>query len=428
MKNRYYIETYGCQMNFALSDQLTKELEKIGMKEVYKPEIADLIIVNACSVRKHAEDKVFNRINILNSLKKKNKNLKIIVTGCFAQNQKEKIKADFVLGTYKISEIPKIITNGKEKYINTDFDQYKFLKPVRNRELPFQAYIDITVGCNNFCSYCIVPYLRGPQISRRSKEIIEDAKRLADEGVVELFLLGQNVNSYGKDNNEIGFAELLYKIHNIDGIKRIKFLTSHPKDFNDEIIDAVCNLEKVSKWFHLPIQSGSDRILKLMNRKYTVEHYLRIIEKIKSYKIDFAISTDFLVGFPSETEEDFLKTIEIAEKIKFDEAFMFKYSDRNYTASYSFENKISEEVKNERLKTLIEIQNRIEKENIKKHIGKERNILIEMISKRNSEQILGRDELNRTVILKNENLKIGNFYKAKIVDYKGITLIGELLV
>lgn len=424
---RYYIETYGCQMNVCLSDQLEKKMNNAGFVSVDSAESADIVIINACSVRKHAEKRVFNRIEYLNYLKK-NKDLKIVVTGCFAQNQKDQLKnADYVLGTYKLASIPEILDKSKDKLVSTEFDEYKFLEPVRNRKLPFQSLVDITVGCNNYCTYCIVPYLRGPQISRPSRKIIEDIEKLADEGVVEIFLLGQNVNSYGKDNNEISFAELLYKIHNISSIKRIKFLTSHPKDFDDEIIDAIFTLPKISKWIHLPIQSGSDRILKLMNRKYDTSHYLKIIEKLNSYKKEYNLSTDFLVGFPGETDKDFEDTLNIAKSIKFDEAFMFKYSDRPYTASAKLKGKLSEEIKNKRLETLIKVQREIEKEKIKYHKNRIRNILIESQSKRNPDDAMGRDELNKVVIIKNRKLKSGEFYKIKIIDTKGITLIGELL-
>ncbi len=424
---KYYIETYGCQMNVSLSDQLQEKMNTSGFVLADSQEDADIVIINACSVREHAERKVFNRLEYLSYLKKQ-KGLKIVVTGCFAQNQKHNIKnADYILGTYKLSLIPEILKNGKENLINVEFDEYRFLEPVRNSTYPFQSLVDITVGCNNFCTYCIVPYLRGPQISRRSIEIIENIKRLADNGVVEIFLLGQNVNTYGKDNSDICFAELLYKIHQIDGIKRIKFLTSHPKDFNDEIIDAVFTLPKVSRWIHLPIQSGSDRILKLMNRKYDVNHYLKIVERLNSYKKEYNLSTDFLVGFPGETEQDFEETINIAKSIKFDEAFMFKYSDRPYTASATFPAKLPEEVKNKRLELLIKIQREIEKEKIKSHKNKIRDVLIESQSKRNLEDAMGRDEINKVVIIKNKKLQQGNFYKVKIVEAKGITLIGELL-
>lgn len=424
---KYYIETYGCQMNVSQSDQLYKRLDNSGFIRVDSPKVADIIIVNACSVREHAEKKVFNRLQHLNSLKK-NRDIKIVVTGCFAQNQKGYIKdADFVLGTYKLSDIPEIISNGKDRLVDVEFDEYKFLEPSYNKNLPFQSLIDITVGCDNYCTYCIVPYLRGPQISRKSRDIIESIKKLIDQGVKEIFLLGQNVNSYGKDINDISFAELLYKIHSIDGVKRIKFLSSHPKDFGADIIDVVFSLPKVSRWFHLPIQSGSDRILKLMNRKYSIEHYYRIVEKLNSFKQDFTLSTDFLVGFPGETEKDFEATVELAQKIKFDEAFMFKYSDRNYTSASKMTDKLSEEVKNKRLNTLINLQNKIEKEKLNFHKGKCRNVLIESKSRRNPDDMMGRDELNRVVIIKNKKLSPGNFYKVKITDIKGITLIGELI-
>ena len=287
--------------------------------------------------------------------------------------------------------------------------------------------VDITKGCNNFCSYCIVPYVRGPQISRKSRDIMLQVNKLADRGVVEIILLGQNVNTYGKDNNDIDFSELLYKINEITGIARIRFLTSHPKDFSNKIIDSIFKNKKVGAHIHLPLQSGSDKILKLMNRKYNMEKYYSIIDKIKSYKKDFSLSTDFLVGFPGETENNFLQTVGAAEEIRFNEAFLFKYSSRPYIKANSFLKEIPEQEKKKRLQYLINLQKKIEKEKVKDNLNKIRSVLIEGESKRDKEQAVGRDELNYRVILDKhvEPAKPGKFYDVVIRNVRGITLFGE---
>ncbi|MBN1899439.1 MAG: tRNA (N6-isopentenyl adenosine(37)-C2)-methylthiotransferase MiaB [Spirochaetes bacterium] len=422
---KYFIETYGCQMNVSLSDQLDEKMKQKGFKPSASPEKADFIIVNACSVREHAENRVFQRLLYLHSLKKK-KDIKIVATSCFAQNQKENIhSADYILGTYQISSIPDILSNGHRHFLKVEFDEYEFLKPVRNRENPFQSLIDITVGCNNFCSYCIVPYLRGPQISRPSKQIIEEVKRLGDEGVIEIFLLGQNVNSYGKDSSDISFAGLLYKIHEIDNIKRIKFLTSHPKDFDKELIQAVMTLPKLSRWLHLPLQSGSDRVLQLMNRKYSMAHYYDIVDRLRSYKKDFAQSTDILVGFPGETEKDYQETLTAINNIGFDEAFTFKYSPRKGTRSYALTDSVPEKEKRARLENLVRVQRKTEKEKIIRHIGQGCTVLVEGQSKKEKNDAFGRDDCNRVVIIKGQKLKKGEFYPVRITGVKGLTLLGE---
>ena len=422
---KYYIETYGCQMNFAQSSQLDKKLQEYGFLKTDSYDSTDIVIINACSVREHAEQKVFSRINFFNSLKKRNNSIKLLVTGCFAQNHKEKIKSDIVMGSSRINDIPYILKNiNKKKYVDVDIDKYKFLKPVEENKYPFRSMVDITKGCDNFCSYCIVPYVRGPQISRRSKDIVSEIKRLAGRGVVEIILLGQNVNTYGRDNNDIDFSELLYKANQINGIERIRFLTSHPKDFSDKIIESVFKNKKVASHFHLPLQSGSDRILKLMNRKYNMEKYHNIIEKINSYKKDYSLSTDFLVGFPGETEEDYLQTAESAKKIRFNQAFLFKYSSRPYIDASNFSSQVPEKEKKKRLEYLIDLQKKIEKEKARDNLNKIRTVLIEGESRRNKEQSVGSDELNYKVIL-NGRIEPGKFHDVIIRDIQGITMFGE---
>jgi len=422
---KYYIETYGCQMNFAQSSQLEKALKEHDIQKTDSCQSADFIIINACCVREHAEIKVFNRIDYFNSIKRKNKYMKLIITGCFAQNHKEKINSDMIIGSSRIKEIPTIIKKDyQNKYINTNTDSYEFLEPVKENKFPFQSMIDITKGCNNYCSYCIVPYVRGNQISRCSSDIISQIKKLADQGIIEIILLGQNVNAYGKDNNDIDFAELLFKINKISGIKRIRFMTSHPKDFSNKIIDSIFQNEKVTPHIHLPLQSGSTKILKLMNRKYNMTKYYNIINKIRSYHMDHSLSTDFLIGFPGETEKDFLKTVRAAEVIRFNEAFLFKFSPRPYIAASKLPGAISEKEKAERLQYLILIQKNIEKEKAIENENKQRTVLVEGKSKRDPKQFIGRDELNYKVIIK-EPVSSGELFPVVITHARGITLFGK---
>lgn len=424
---KYYIETYGCQMNFAQSIQLENKMLENGFARSDSFHSADIIIINACSVREHAEKKVFNRIQFINSLKRKNNNFKLLVTGCFAQNNKEKIDSDIVIGTSRIKDIPVVLKNIKEeRYIDVDMDKYEFLKPAIEDKYPFRCYVDITKGCDNYCSYCIVPYVKGRQVSRRSKDIISEIERLSDDGVKEVILLGQNVNSYGKDNKDISFSELLYKVNKIKGIRRIRFLTSHPKDFSNDITASIFENEKVAAHIHLPVQSGSNRILKLMGRKYDIEKYYSIIENISSYQKDFSLSTDFLVGFPGETEADFLQTIELAKKIGFNEAFMYKYSSRSYIAANNFPEEVPEEEKKRRLQYLIDFQKNVEKEKIKGNLDKIRTVLVEGESRRDKDKFVGRDELNCHVVM-DDHLQPGRFYKVTIYDIHGTTLLGKKL-
>lgn len=412
-------------MNFAHSSQLNQLLKKQSFSEVQSYDNADIIIINACSVREHAEKKVFNRLNYFNSFKKKNNHLKLLVTGCFAQNNKENIMSDIVIGPSRINKIPDILKEHKgDRYLNVEVEEHEFLRLVKEEKFPFRCLVDITKGCDNYCSYCIVPYVRGHQVSRKSNDIIKDVKELSEKGVKEIVLLGQNVNSYGKDNQEISFSELLFKLNQINGIERIKFFTSNPKDFSDDIISAVIELKKIISYIHLPIQSGSDKILKLMNRQYNISHYYNIVDKIRSYKQDFSLSTDFLVGFPGEKEDDFLNTIDVAKKIRFNEAFMFKYSSRPNVASNDFVDQVPEEEKGRRLEYLIHLQKKIVKEKAKENINKIRTILIENKSKKDKSKFVGRDELNYQVIV-DERVEIGNTYQVKIIDVRGQTLMGQ---
>lgn len=422
----FTIETYGCQMNFAQSSQLRDLLVREGFQVPEEGTESDIIIINACSVRQHAEEKVFQRIRYFNSLKKK-RDLCLMVIGCFAQNRKDEITADFIIGPSRLHTIPALLRqNQRGLPPDTDLSAHVFLPPAEEALFPFRAMVDVMKGCDHFCTYCIVPFLRGRQTSRRSGDILFQIRELAEKGVIEIVLLGQNINNYGSDNGDIPFAELLRRASEVPGIRRIRFLTSHPKDFTDEIIDAVFSHPVICPSFHLPLQSGSDRILKLMNRDYTRGEYLSLIEKIRSHKKEYSLSTDFLVGFPGETEEDFRATVETAQTLEFNQAFLFKYSPRPGTAASRMKETADEKTKTKRLEALIKIQKDMEKKKIMHNLGKERNVLTERESRRERGKLSGRDELNYTVIV-DRPVKKGDLCRVRIKEIRGATLIGELI-
>jgi len=416
-----FIETYGCQMNQSESFSLRSLLEDEGHKIVDCSDDADVIIINTCVVRKHAEDKIWSRLGSIPKEKK------VFVTGCMAEQEKEELKRRFsvvkgVFGPQHLLELP-VYINKIEECVKTGESDYKFPPAAIEKDNPFKGSITISHGCSNFCSYCVVPFVRGKERSRKSSEIISEIKRLKDNGVTDILLLGQNVNSYGKDIGDITFAELLYKINEIDGIKRIRFMTSHPKDFDDSLIEAVHYLPKVEKRVHLPIQSGSDRILELMNRKYTLSQYIKLIEKIRLFNDDISVSTDILCGFPGETEEDHLATLKAMEEIRFDEAYMFAYSKRKNTAVYNLPDEPDEKTRKRRLKEVISLQQKITSLSLKKLIGIKTEFLVEDISARNKNEWFGRTKAGRIAILPDfQNIKPGLYILCKVESVKGNSL------
>jgi len=415
-------------MNISDSAYIREFLINKGLKESNSIKETDIIIVNTCSVRRSAEERLEGRLSYYTSLKKE-KDVKIFVIGCYAQKEQENIRKkypniDFIIGTRNISKIQEIIDD-IESYENKIFTslEKEYIEPAKDPSNPFRAFITIIKGCNNYCSYCIVPYTRGPEYSINSRKIIEDIERLVDNGVKEVFLLGQNVNSYGIDSGDIRLHILLEKINNIKGIERIRFLTSHPKDFSYELIEAVTKLEKVVKQVHLPLQSGSDKVLKLMNRKYSLKHYLDIIEKLRKNMSSISITTDILVGFPGEDEEDFIKTYNAVKEIEFDKAFMFMYSPREGTKSYELKETVTLEEKKERLIKIINIQNEITVKRLKRFIGKKMTAFVENYSKKNN-GVLASTYYGIPAII-DKNIKKGEIVDIKIKSISGHTLIAE---
>jgi len=329
---------------------------------------ADVFLVNTCSVRKHAEDKVYSMLGELRKLKKKNKHDSVVgVIGCMAQKDKNEIfkrssNVDFVCGTHNFHKIPEIIESvikEKTKINQTDMGKQVFVSPtLSSRENKSSAWVSIMRGCDNFCSYCIVPYVRGREVSRPPENIIQEVEELAHAGYKEITLLGQNVNSYGKGLNEnVNFSDLLEQVHRIEGIERIQFVTSHPKDISLKLIDAVVNLEKVSRYLHFPLQSGSDKILRLMNRGYTRSQYIDTVENLRKRIPNIRLGTDIIVGFPGEDEEDFDQTYQAMKDIEFNHAYMFKYSPREGTSAFKLKDDVPEQVKKDRLSKIINLQN-----------------------------------------------------------------------
>ena len=362
------IQTLGCQMNAKDSEKMTAILEYIGYTEVDDP-VADFVMFNTCTVRENANLKIYGRLGYLKNHKKKNPNMKIALCGCMMQEEDEveKIRksypfVDLVYGThniYKLAELLYTQIESRRRVMDVWEEAREIVEDLPGkRKYPFKTGVNIMYGCNNFCSYCIVPYVRGRERSREPQDILDEIKGLVEDGVVEIMLLGQNVNSYGKTLAEpMSFAELLRKVNDIDGLKRIRFMTSHPKDLSDELIEAMAECDKVCAHLHLPLQSGSTEILKKMNRKYTKEDYLALVSRIRAKLPDISLTTDLIVGFPGETEEDFEETLDVIRQVRYDSAYTFIYSKRTGTPAAAMENQVPEEVVKERFDRLLkEIQ------------------------------------------------------------------------
>lgn len=435
---KYSIFTWGCQMNEHDSEKMSGIIESLGYESTDIKEEADLIIFNTCLVRENAELKVYGNLGELKALKKENPDLIIGICGCMMQREgvrdfiKEKYRfVDIIFGTHNIHKLPELLANHNittRMIIDVWEDGGNIIEGLpAKRKYDYKAFVNIMYGCNNFCSYCIVPYTRGREKSRNPKDIIEEIKALANVGYKEVTLLGQNVNSYGKTlDSKTTFAELLYKIDEIEGIERIRFMTSHPKDLSDELIHAIKDCDKVCEHIHLPFQAGSDKILKLMNRKYTKNQYLNLIEKIKSEIPNISLTTDIIVGFPGETEEDFLETIDIVKKVKFDSAFTFLYSIREGTPAAKMDNQVPDKIKHERLKKLLEVLNPISNENNLKLLDTVQEVLVEDTSKTDETVLSGRTRTNKLVHFKGEKSLIGKIVNVHIVNTKTWTLEGNV--
>ena len=435
MSKNLFIETYGCQMNFADSEVVAAVMKMADYELCDSIELADAIFINTCSIREHAEVKAMSRLEYFRQLKRKNKKLIVGVIGCMAERmQKELLEhpaVDLVAGPDAYLDLPNLIAQAEQgdKSINIDLsltETYKDVLPQRIGGNRISGFVSIMRGCNNFCSYCIVPYTRGRERSRPYNSILNEVQDLYNRGYKEVTLLGQNVNSYNFEG--MNFASLLENLAQaIPGI-RIRFTTSHPKDMSEETIIVISKYPNLCKHIHLPVQSGSSRILKLMNRKYTREWYLERIALIRKHIPDCGISTDMFTGFHSETEEDHQETLSLMRQVGYDSAFMFKYSERKGTfASKNLPDDVPEEVKLRRLQEMIDLQMELSLESNKKDIGKEFEVLVEGYSKRSKQQLSGRTSQNKVVLFENQGQKVGDLVRVRIKDASAITLFGDIL-
>lgn len=432
---KYEIVTYGCQMNARDSQTLAGLLEGMGYTPAKEREETDIILFNTCCVRDNAERRVFGNVAHLQERKRANPRLVIGVCGCMMQQDgaAEKLLkscpfVDLVFGTGTLHRLPELLLSvlkEKKRTILIDSDP---CAPVAeglpaSRTGSVQAFVNIMFGCNNFCSYCIVPYVRGRERSRAPEAILREMRELADAGVKEIMLLGQNVNSYRADDGT-GFAQLLQRADGI--VPRIRFMTSHPKDLSDELIRAMASSSSVCRQIHLPVQSGSDGILEQMNRRYTSAHYLQLVDKLRQAMPDIGLSTDIIVGFPGEAEEDFEKTMQLVRSVRYDSAFTFIYSRREGTKAAAMENQVKEEIKKQRIYRLIELQESITAQRLNDRIGRNEKLLIENVSARDKNAYMGRTDSGITVNVEGASLKLGDFVDVRIVSAGTNTLRGSI--
>lgn len=434
---KFYLKTMGCQMNEHDSEVIIGILVNLGYTQTEELTEADLILYNTCSVRDNPERKVYGHIGAFKALKEQNPNLIIGICGCMPQQAAERANildklphVDLVFGTHNIHRLPELLERAQtgERVVEVWEDSQEIIEdlPVI-RQNSLKAFVNVIYGCNNFCSYCIVPYTRGREKSRHPQDIVDEITRLAEAGYKEVTLLGQNVNTYGVDLG-IGteFADLLAMINEISGIERIRFTTSHPKDMKDSLIEAMASLPKVCEHLHLPVQAGSDRILKIMNRRYTSAYYLDLVAKIKEAIPNISLTTDLIVGFPGETEEDYEDTLALVEKVQFSSAFTFIYSPRPGTPAAKMKNQVPEEVKKDRIYRLIELQNDISLRYMQAQIGKTEEILVDEVMAKTKE-LSGRTRTNKQVLFEGSPDLVGKLVNVKITEAKTWSLRGVLL-
>jgi len=428
----YFIETYGCQMNVYDSELVASFLEKSGYQSTTDYNNADVVFLNTCSIRDNAENTVHRKLENLAHLKKQNPKMIIGVLGCMAQNLKNDLMeskpyVDVVLGPDSYRKIPEILENRNKTnghFVDTKlskFEIYEDLFPTRKSGV--NAWVSIMRGCDKFCTFCIVPFTRGRERSRTIDNIVKEVEACIAQGFIEVTLLGQNVNSYRTPDGE--FPELLESISKIKGLKRLRYTSPHPRDIDDHLLKVMQKNKNICNHIHLPLQAGSDRILKRMNRTYSKKEFLDLVIKIKKYLPDCSITTDIIVGFPGETEEEFLDTLDVAEQVMFDNSFMFKYSPRPGTKAEGYTDQVDEEVKQNRLERYIALQKILTLKNNKLKIGKIFEVLVEKESKKSANQWAGRLDGNMWVVFDKTNEKIKDLVKVKILDTKGITLFGE---
>ena len=435
MDKKYKIITYGCQMNVHESEKMAGVLRRLGYEETTEDEEADIILFNTCCIRENAENHAFGNIGALKKLKKRKPSLIIAVGGCMTQEKgktevlKKKFPfIDVMFGTLNLEELETLIKrklDGQKRVIEIKEKEGEVVEGLEAYRTSYpNAWVNIMYGCNNFCSYCIVPYVRGRERSRKPEYIVAEVEKLVKEGYKEITLLGQNVNSYGTDGIGTSFAELLDKVASVEGNFRLRFMTSHPKDFNEDVVKVMQKHRKIMRLIHLPVQSGSNEVLKAMNRRYTREKYLSEIELLRSYFPEAEVTTDIIVGFPGETEEDYLQTEELVKQVDFASAFTFVYSKREGTKAATMDGQIPEEVQKDRIMRLVELVNSLTRKKSEKYLGKTVEILCEDYDEKKG-LYMGRDEFGRMGYFTSEKDEIGNFVHLKITKANGISLFGE---
>jgi len=429
---KYYIETYGCQMNLSDSEIVAGLLEKNGYSKTESDIDANIIFLNTCAIREHAEDKIHSRLGRLNKIKKEKPEIIIGILGCMAQHVKDDILenkpyVDFVLGPDSYKRIPQLIQRQQilnESIVDTrlsKFEVYENLFPSRNNGI--NAWVSIMRGCDKFCTFCIVPFTRGRERSRSLESILDEVKKAVEMGFVEITLLGQNVNSYNYNN--ILFPKLIDSVANISGVERIRFTSPHPQDIDDELLFVMRDNHNICNSVHLPLQAGSNKILKRMNRTYTKEKFMLLSDKIRNILLNSSITTDIIVGFPGESDKDFNETLNVMKYVKFDSAFTFKYSSRPGTKASEFDFQISEKIKQDRLIKIVDLQHKHTLFRNRLEIGRKVSILVEKNSKKSKEKLSGRTENNKWVIFPKNNTKIGEIIYVEIIDAKGVSLFGK---
>lgn len=432
-----FVETYGCAQNESDSEKLKGMLFDMGYDFCETTKEADLILYNTCAVRENAELRVFGNIGAVKHLKAKKPSLLLGVCGCMMQQEhiaaeikKRYPHVDMVFGTHALYRFPEILSGAAEhkRIFDTENEEGRIFEDITyKREAPPLAKIPIMYGCNNFCTYCIVPYVRGRERSRSAEDIIREIKEVANEGYKEIMLLGQNVNSYGNDLEDgMSFAELIKKAAEVEGIERIRFMTSHPKDISDGLIEVMATEKKVARQLHLPVQSGSSRVLKMMNRKYTREQYLEIIEKVRRRMPDIVLTTDIIVGFPGETNEDFEETMSLLSRVRYDMIFSFIYSKRKGTPAAEMPDCLTDEEKHKNFDRMIKLQNEISKEKNDLYMGKTEEVLVEGVSKTNPEFMAGRTSGGKIVNFRGDESLTGKMVKVKITETKTWSLGGVI--
>jgi tRNA-2-methylthio-N6-dimethylallyladenosine synthase len=434
-RDTYYIRTFGCQMNEHDSERMAGLLEAEGYREVATPEDAGVVVFNTCCIRENADTRLYGNLGHMKALKDRRPELKIVVGGCLAQKDRAAIQqrapyVDVVLGTHNLASLPRLLAEsaqGPAFEILEQTETFPSALPAR-RLSPWHAWVSISIGCNNSCAFCIVPAVRGKEISRRTGDIVSEVAGLVAEGVVEVTLLGQNVNSYGRDLDGTPlFSKLLFALDGTEGLERVRFTSPHPKDFRADTVAAMASCRTVCEHIHLPLQSGSDRLLRSMKRAYTRRKYLEKVAMVRAAIPDVAITTDIIVGFPGETEEDFRQTLEVVEESQYDGAFTFQYSPRPMTEAASFPDQLPKEVVQERYDRLVELQDRISLERNRAQVGRVEEVLVEGPSKKDPDRLTGRTRTNKLVHFPSDGAEEGSFRTVAITDAHPHFLGGELV-